>query len=102
MKIAIKINTKAQLSDFILYCLERGIDVRGCIIAREHRYDSHAFIISTKHMKCYYQNINDLKRGGYEICTDIKFVVDEYGAHHLITEIDYDSILNGYEKEGDE
>lgn len=96
MKIAIKINSKAQLSDFILYCLERGIDVRGCIIAREHRYDSHAFVISIKDRKCYYQNIDGLKRGGYEICTDIKFVVDEYGAHHLITEIDYDSILNAH------
>ena len=100
MKIAIKINSKTQLSDFILYCLERGIDVRGCILAREHRYESYAFIISTKDMKCYYQNIDGLIRSGYEICTDIKFVVDEYGAHHLITEIDYDSVLNGHANEG--
>lgn len=99
MKLAFKINSKAQLCDFILYCLERHIDVKSCVIAREHRYDSHAFIISAKDLKCYYQNINALKRGGYETCTDIKFVVDECGMHHLITEIDYNSIPNGYENE---
>lgn len=94
MKVAIKISSKEKLADFFLYCMERNIDIRNCVIANSHRYDSYAFFISTIDKKCYYRSVEQLKQDGYIIISDINFITDEAGAHRLIIGIEYDHILN--------
>lgn len=92
MKIAIKINTKAQLSDFILYCLERGIDVE-CVCWNGIEYDDYAYFIGSDTRCLHKCKKSTLIECGFDIAIlEFRLEKDDSISMYIMTK--YDDIQN--------